>query len=100
MTAADAIRATDEERDRLLDDFLRYCAIESPSFHERPMVDAVAADLRALGLEVEEDDSGAETGSDAGNLFARIDGPEGARTILFCAHLDTVPLDAPVEPVV
>ena len=39
------------------------------------------------------------TGSDSGNLLARIPGPEGARTILLCAHLDTVPLAAPVEVV-
>ena len=64
------------------------------------MADAVIAELRALRLEeVEEDDSGAETGSNAGNLFARVPGPEGARTILLCAHMDTVPLAAPVEVV-
>ncbi|HEX2232838.1 MAG TPA: M20/M25/M40 family metallo-hydrolase, partial [Thermoleophilaceae bacterium] len=61
------------------------------------MADAVTAELRELGLEVEEDSSGPETGSDAGNLLARMPGPEGARTIMLCAHLDTVPLDAPVE---
>src|SRR5438270_679616 len=36
------------------------------------MADAVIADLRALGLEVQEDGSMGETGSDAGNLLARI----------------------------
>ena len=41
------------------------------------MADAVTAELRALGLEVEEDDSAEETGSDAGNLLARIAGPGG-----------------------
>ena len=49
------------------------------------------------GLDVHEDASGAATGSDAGNLLARIPGPDGARTILLCAHLDTVPLAAPIE---
>jgi tripeptide aminopeptidase len=83
----------------MLADFVRYCEIESPSRKERPMVDAVAADLRELGLEVEEDDTGGETGSDSGNLLARMPGPDGARTIVLCAHLDTVPLDAPVEVV-
>src|SRR4051794_12578477 len=95
--AAHAIRATPQERDRLLDDFVRYCEIESVSGNERALADAVAADLRALGLEVHEDATGAETGANAGNLFARIDGPPGSRSILLCAHLDTVPLDAPVE---
>jgi len=95
--ATDAIRATPEERDRLLSDFVRYCEIESVSGNERAMADAVTEDLRALGLEVHEDDSGPETGSNAGNLLARIDGPPGSRSIVLCAHLDTVPLDAPVE---
>jgi tripeptide aminopeptidase len=51
-----------------------------------------------MGLEVEEDDAGPRVGSDAGNLLARIPGA-GADSILLCAHLDTVPLTAPVEPV-
>ncbi|HKF79367.1 MAG TPA: M20/M25/M40 family metallo-hydrolase [Thermoleophilaceae bacterium] len=93
------LRASPEERRRLLDDFVRLCEIESPSTRERAMADAVAAELRGLELQVEEDSSGAETGSDAGNLLARIRGPAGARTVLLCAHLDTVPLDAPVEVV-
>src|SRR5918992_5844188 len=63
------------------------------------MADAVAAELRATGLEVEEDGTAAKTGSDAGNLLARIPAQEAERTILLCAHLDTVPLEAPVEVV-
>src|SRR5829696_4620074 len=97
--AADAIRATAEERDRLLSGFVRYCEIESVSGNERAMADAIIADLRELGLEVHEDDSGAETGSNAGNLLARIEGPPGSRSTVLCAHLDTVPQDAPVEVV-
>jgi len=89
--------ATIEERERVVEDFVRLCETESPSRRERAMADALAADLRALGLDVEEDASGAETGSEAGNLLARIAGPDGARTILLCAHIDTVPLAAPVE---
>jgi tripeptide aminopeptidase len=85
------------ERERLLDDFVRLCEIESPSQRERAIADAVTAELERLGLTVEEDDTGAETGSRAGNLLARIEGPEGSRTVLLCAHLDTVPLAGPVE---
>jgi tripeptide aminopeptidase len=91
------MRASPEERERLLADFVRFCEIESPSGREREMADSVGGELRAMGLEAHEDDSAPETGSNAGNLFARIPGPEGARTVLLCAHLDTVPLDAPVE---
>jgi tripeptide aminopeptidase len=89
--------ASAEERTRMLADFVHLCELQSPSRSERAIADALTAQLRALGLEVEEDDSGAETGSEAGNLLARIPGPEGARTVLLCAHMDTVPLDAPVE---
>jgi tripeptide aminopeptidase len=89
--------ASTAERARLLADFVRLCEIESPSRRERAVADAVKAELQGLGLEVEEDDSAPDTGSDAGNLLARIDGPPDSRTILLCAHLDTVPLAGPVE---
>jgi len=82
---------------QLLDDFAALCEIESPSRRERKVADWLAAELGELGLEVEEDDSGSETGSECGNLLARMPGPEGARTIMLCAHLDTVPLDDRVE---
>ncbi len=99
MTTVSAPRASTEERERLIADFLRLCEIESPSRQERAVADALAAELRALGLEVEEDASAEQTGSAAGNLLARLPGPDGARTILLCAHMDTVPLDAPVTVV-
>ena len=89
--------ASTAERERLLGDFVRLCEIESPSRSERAVADAVRQELESLGLAVEEDGSAAETGSDSGNLLARIEGPEGSRTILLCAHLDTVPLAGPVE---
>jgi tripeptide aminopeptidase len=91
--------ASVEERRRMVDHFVRMCEIASPSRSERPMVDHLAGELQALGLEVTEDRSGEQTGSDSGNLLARVPGPPDARTILLCAHVDTVPLAAPVEVV-
>ena len=88
------MRASDAERERLRADFVRLCEIPSPSRRERAAADYVIAEL---GLEVTEDSSASETGADAGNLLARVPGPEGAPTVLFCAHLDTVPLTGPVE---
>ena len=90
-------RASAQERERLAEEFVRLCEIESPSLRERAVADAVADSLRTAGLHVEEDRSGPATGSDAGNLLARLPGPEGSRTILLCAHLDTVPLAGPVQ---
>lgn len=88
------MRATQAERERLRADFVRLCEIPSPSRRERAAADYVAAEI---GLDLAEDASAAETGADAGNLHGRIPGPEGAPTVLFCAHLDTVPLTGPIE---
>jgi tripeptide aminopeptidase len=97
------------ERRYLNDTFAELCKIESPSGHERGCAQKVIAELRALGLEVHEDDAGPQAGSDCGNLLTRI--PAGASTqrgdhagastasVLLCAHLDTVPPRAPIEPV-
>jgi tripeptide aminopeptidase len=88
------------ERGYLNEIFAELCAIESPSRRERPCADRVAAELRELGLSVEEDDAGPVAGCDSGNLIARMPGAAGASSsLLLCAHLDTVPLAAPVEPV-
>jgi tripeptide aminopeptidase len=49
-----------------------------------------------------EDATAAETGSDCGNLHALIPARDPARrgrSLLLCAHMDTVPLTAPVAPV-
>lgn len=54
----------------------------------------IAADLRrrfeALGAEVQVDDTAAKTGSDTGNLIARLKGAPHVPALLLNAHLDTV----------
>jgi tripeptide aminopeptidase len=92
-------RATDAERRRLHETFERLCRIASPSRSERACGDAVIAELRELGLEVDEDAAASQLGGDCGNLLTRVPGT-GERSLLLCAHLDTVPLAAPVEPLV
>ncbi len=94
-------RADPSARARLHDTFAALCRIESPSYHERPCADWLRRELQEMGVAVHEDDTAPTTGSDAGNLIARIPGAEGdsGPHILFCAHMDTVPLAAPVEPV-
>ncbi len=93
-------RAGAGERRALGELFAELCAIESPYGHERACGDRVAAELRALGLTVEEDEAGGVVGSECGNLHARIPAAGGpdAPSVLLCAHLDTVPLTGPVEP--
>jgi tripeptide aminopeptidase len=93
------VRATSAERERLNETFAQLCRIESPSGTERACADWVAGQLRDIGLEVTEDGAGAEVGSDAGNLLARIPAAPDGGSILMCAHMDTVPLADRVEPV-
>ena len=90
--------STEAERARLGDTFVSLCRIQSPSGHERPCVDHVAAELRAMGLSVDEDNAGPSAGADAGNLFARVPGT-GPQSLMLCAHLDTVPATAEIDPV-
>jgi tripeptide aminopeptidase len=81
--------------------FLELCAIPSPPGEERAVADRVIAELRGLGLNVSEDDAGAAVGSTIGNLLCRLPGRNGRGTPIFlCAHLDTVPPQGPLEPVV
>jgi tripeptide aminopeptidase len=83
---------------RLHDTFVRLCEIRSPTGEEREVADTVAAELRALGLEVSEDDAEGPAEAGAGNLLARLPG-QGDGWVMFCAHLDTVPHRGRVEVV-
>jgi tripeptide aminopeptidase len=96
---AAAPRAGSLERRQLAGLFEELCRIESPSGSERACGERVAEELRSLGLDVAEDGAGSLVGGDCGNLLARIPtAAPGARSLLLCSHLDTVPLLAPVEP--
>src|SRR5918996_2193861 len=82
----------------MLDRFVRLCEIASPTGDERAVADAVLAELRDLGVEVEEDAAAGPARAGAGNVIARIPGREDGWTAFF-AHLDTVPHDGPVQVV-
>ncbi|MEE1228340.1 MAG: M20/M25/M40 family metallo-hydrolase [Lachnospiraceae bacterium] len=87
-------------REEIIHDFIELAKIDSPSFGERKMADAVKAKLSQLGIEVSEDDAGSHyqlTDQDgnsrqgsAGNLFAKVPGTLPGGPILLCSHLDTV----------
>jgi tripeptide aminopeptidase len=82
--------------------FTELAALPSPPGSERAVADLVAGYLRDLGLDVEEDDAGARIGAGAGNLLCRVPGHGngGGAPIFLCAHLDTVPPEGRIEPVV
>jgi tripeptide aminopeptidase len=82
--------ASEAEKARLAELFTSLCRIPSPSGHEHACSDRVIAELRRMGLTADEDS--------AGNLLARVPG-RGERSVLLCAHMDTVECDVPIEPV-
>ena len=86
----------------VLDLFCELAAISSPPGAERPVADRVAAYLRELGLEVEEDGVAPDIDGTAGNLLCRLEPTSngGGTPIFLCAHLDTVPPSGRIEPVV
>jgi tripeptide aminopeptidase len=80
--------------------FTELAAISSPPGEERPVADRVLRYLRDLGLLPTEDDTGPQIGSTMGNVLARIEATADGTPIFLCAHLDTVPPQAAIEPVV
>ena len=82
--------ASEAEKARLAELFAALCRIPSPSGRERACADRVVAELRSIGVTPEADGTG--------NLLAQIPG-RSDRTVLLCAHMDTVEPAAPIEPV-
>ncbi len=77
---------------------MRLCEIRSPTGEEREVADTISAELRALGLEVSEDDAAGPAEAGAGNLLARLPGASD-EWVMFCAHIDTVPHRGQIEVV-
>jgi tripeptide aminopeptidase len=86
------------ERSRLQETFVRLCEIRSPTGEEREVADTLLAELRALGLEANEDDAAGPARAGAGNILARLPG-RSDRWVMFCAHIDTVPHSGLIEVV-
>ncbi len=84
----------------VLDLFTELAAVPSPPGEERAVADLVVGYLRDCGLDVDEDGCGPSIGSTMGNLFTRLPATAAGESLLLCAHLDTVPPTAAIEPVV
>ena len=77
-------------QERLLDTFVKLVSIDSPSYQEREMCEELKKRLLALGLSVEEDDTAEKSGSNCGNLIARLPGTLDIPPVLYSCHMDTV----------
>src|SRR5215218_3711624 len=83
-------RASEAEKARLNETFAALCAIPSPFGEEAAIAAHVAALLGGMGLRVDADPKG--------NLLTRVRG-RSDECLLLCAHLDTVAVTGPIEPV-
>lgn len=92
-------------KERLVRQFTDLVKIDSLSFRERDMADALKKIYTDLGIEVHEDDTAAVTGSNAGNLYCYLPASDGTRdltttaahdswkpeeTLVLVGHMDTV----------
>jgi len=78
-------------RDRLADTFRQLVLIDSPSREEGAVAGWIKRTLKEeIGAEVIEDQSRDQTGSESGNIIARIPGTEKIIPLFFNAHMDTV----------
>ncbi len=85
---------------RLLNRFLKYIQIDSPTKKERQFANFLKKEMEELGLEVIMDDAGERVGSDSGNLIGKLKGTTEGETILFSSHMDTVSPGTDIKPVI
>jgi len=85
---------------RLTETFCALATIPSPSRSEADCAAAVGGILSAVGLTVIRDDAAGTVSGNCGNLYCRIPGTCPGEPIFLCAHLDTVPPTAALEPVI
>jgi tripeptide aminopeptidase len=76
-------------RERLTETFKRLVSIDSVSKEEGALATELAALLSKLGAEIIVDSAWQQTGSDTGNLIARLAGSRDAAPLLLSAHMDT-----------
>lgn len=76
---------------------VRLCEIPSPSRQEAAVAEVVRAQLRELGAELHEDAAATTLPAGCGNIVGRFPATAPGTPIMFCAHLDTVPVTGPIE---
>lgn len=88
------------QKDRLIQEFMELVQVDSETKFEGEISKVLKEKFTALGLSITEDDAAAKTGHGANNLFAMLeaDGCEGAPTLLFTSHMDTVMPGKGIKP--
>lgn len=84
---------------RLAETFKILTEIDSVSKSEGRISNEIRRMLELLGAEIFIDDAGRQTGSDTGNLIAKLDGNSNVPPLMINAHMDTVEPGKGVKPV-
>lgn len=74
----------------VVDTFIALSCLNTPPQREASVAAYLLEKLAALGIEAHSDDSASRTGSDTGNVIARLPGTVSGPTVLLCCHMDTV----------
>jgi len=84
---------------RLVDEFIELVKVDSETKFEAQIAEVLKQKFTDLGLDVYEDNSKEQTGHGAGNLICTLLGNvEGADTIYFTSHMDTVVPGKGIKP--
>ena len=86
------------KKKRVLDRFLNYIQIDSPSRQEKDFAEHIKTEMEEMGFEVELDDVGEKVGCNVGNLIGRLKGNTEGKPFMFSAHLDTVSPGSGIKP--
>ncbi|QEK13322.1 M20/M25/M40 family metallo-hydrolase [Crassaminicella thermophila] len=87
-------------QERVVNEFLKYVQIDSPTKSEGKFAKFIAEELKNIGLEVHIDDAGEKVGSDTGNVIAKLKGTKDSEPVLFSCHMDTVSPGVGIKPVI
>jgi len=87
-------------KERLLNRFLEYVQIDSPTKEERDFAEHLMKEMEEIGFEVRMDNAGEKVGSNSGNVIGKLKGNTDGDTILFSAHMDTVSPARGIKPVI
>ncbi|MCH4890197.1 M20/M25/M40 family metallo-hydrolase [Acidaminobacter sp. JC074] len=85
---------------RIVDAFMEYVQIDSPTKSELEFSIFIKKELEALGFDVTIDQAGEKCGSNTGNVIARIKGDLDKESILFSCHMDTVSPSIGIKPII
>lgn len=84
----------------VVETFVALASLNTPPRREAAVADYLLARLRDLGIAAHVDDSAARSGSDTGNIIARLPGTAAGPTVLLCCHMDTVSPTPGLVPVI